>query len=64
MSTRPPWRRRPARRDAPTARTATIARVIDKLTAQLGRAPTDAEVAALLATHVSHVQRHRAIIGR
>ena len=62
---RPTPTRRVAKRPAgPTGRTATVARIIDKMAAQLGRPPTDSEVAVFLATHPSHVRRHRALIGR
>ena len=54
---------RPRRPSAPRGRVATVARLIERLTRETGRPPTDAELAALLATSVHHVARARARIG-
>jgi hypothetical protein len=44
---------------APQGRAATIAILAERLTRETGRVPTDAELARLLATSPTHVQRHR-----
>ncbi len=43
-------------------RTATIEALLAKLTAQLGREPTDGEVATVCAISVARVRRHRAVV--
>lgn len=55
-----PWHRQ-AR---PNGRTATIARLIERLTAERGRPPGDDELAALLAISVAAVRRHIDMIKR
>ena len=55
----PPWRRAP---NKPTARTRTVAKLIARLIAELGRPPSDHELAQLLATSVVHVRRHRRLL--
>ncbi len=45
-------------------RTATIRNLTQRLTTDLGRAPTDSEIALTLAMSAEWVRRHRAAIGR
>jgi hypothetical protein len=49
---------------SPRGRTLTIARLIDRLTSRTGTPPTDAELAALLATSPKHIRRHRDLLAR
>ena len=44
---------------APQGRAATIAILTERLTQEIGRVPTDEELARLLATSPTHVRRHR-----
>ena len=46
----------------PSGMTVTIARLMARLAADLGREPTDAEVAATLAISPARVQHHRRLI--
>jgi DNA-directed RNA polymerase specialized sigma subunit len=54
---------RQGRHSAPRGRTSTIARLIERLTRETGRTPTDQQLAALLATSVAHIARARAALG-
>jgi hypothetical protein len=47
------------RASVPRGRAATVARLIQSLTARNGQPPTDAELAAMLATSEAHVRRAR-----
>ena len=57
---------RPAKRawrpSRPLPMTVTIARLVERLTADLGRPPTDQELAATLAISVTRVRHHRRLI--
>lgn len=53
----PPWFLRKAKN---SGHALTVKNTIDRLAADLGRPPSDAEVAAMLATTERHVRRHRA----
>ena len=57
---RPPWLRRPSRK--PTGRTLTIRKLIERAVAETGRAPSDADLASLLAIHPKAVRRHRDLL--
>lgn len=56
-------RKRFIRRAGPTARTKTIAKLIENMKHQSGREPSDAEIARLLACAPAKVARHRKLIG-
>lgn len=47
----------------PTARTVTVRNLIRRTIAETGQAPTDEDLARLLAISVSRVRHHRRILG-
>ena len=58
-------RTRPRRRGprVPKGRVLTVGNLIQRIVAETGRQPTNAELATLLATSERHVARARALIG-
>jgi hypothetical protein len=56
---------RPRRNAAPSkARLATIVAIVARLNRDLGRDPSDYEVARLLGTSIRHVRKHRAALAQ
>ena len=64
-SSSPNWQAiRRQQQTRPTARTRTIAALIERATIETGRPPTDEALASLLAIHVERVRHHRRLLGR
>jgi hypothetical protein len=55
------WYARPAK--GPTARTATVRKLIEAAVQQTGLVPTDARLAGMLASSVARIQHHRRLLG-